>query len=401
MAIDRNDPQALPFDIPAGPIFDDNDVVPVARQTPPPERRAPAAPGRNEEPRSSRCVVIGPSGAGKTSLLLALDRACTAVKIGEPGLRFVPQPTTARLMERAVQIMVDPDRHHEASREPQRYEFSIYTKRHALHAEIDDGPGGALFPTESLGHPTFEEHFRRWRGEMLERVRAADMLVLCVSCDDPMQVTWEKDTGRLLADAVAPMPVESWIDRWKSRLRLDRNGYRPPAEQCLRARRVLILLTKADRICDDATTQYREAASLAPDDDELRALSRLDPQSVAGMLDPVEQVRHLIGTHVLSLIHGAMRPDAVLAVAACSAGGFDSNGEAYWSEDGKPRAADRERDETLAQWRPWGIRDAVYFLTTGHIRGNVRRLDIPQLAINATEPVKIASEPILPVEQFG
>jgi hypothetical protein len=341
----------LPFELPAGGIADDNDRVHE------PSAAVAGDPGGSGEepvatPRSG-CLIIGPSQAGKTSLLLALEQSCGLPQRGDPPMRFIPDPRTAELMRRAVRMMTNPAESMIATRSAADYGFTLRVAGQSANVVMSDGPGGALFPSET--RPAFDGEFDIWQKQLLASARQAETIVLCVDATRPRSDLWQEYLPRFIVGATQP----------------DEAPQAASHTRVLRASRLLILLTKADRLCEGAHV------ALDSDGGESSAMvGALTPAAMASMLDPVEQLRHVLGVKVLNTLRSALREDASLAVGICSAGGFrPDDGRPYWLANGKPNALGAEtREEVLRSWVPFGIRDVLQYIATGRDGGMVRQL---------------------------
>jgi hypothetical protein len=348
----------LPFALPPGGAADDNDRFDERPQSnervgsTPPATAGPAPLAAGE----TGCAVIGPSAAGKTSLLLALGRACLLPEPGDPDLIFVPDDTTAGLMKQAIRESLDARFRRRASRKPVTYGFHLRPAAPAtrwrkapfspLKVAIHDGPGGALFPAEKIEGYTSEDVVR-WQAQMFASAREASVLLFCVNAEHPQSDLWQTH-------------LPGFIDQIA--------GHGVPLQRTLAADRVLILLTKVDRLCERVVRGEGSTAGRFVGGLERR------PEMVARHLDPVEQARHLLGPSVLNLIRSALKRKAHLAVGVASAGGFNPrSGRSHWEPDGKPRqVAGESADDILRRWVPFGVRDAIFFVASGRCRGTVR-----------------------------
>lgn len=384
---DPRNRRPLPFDVPAGGVADANDLrsdttLPVASPSP------TEAAGPASAPRSYRrkAVIVGPSRAGKTSLLMAIYRACSIVERDGVHLHFVADRETAPLVERAIQIMVDEKARQDGTQAQETYRFEIaalpdvgarqWLPVEPMNFEIDDGPGGALFPSEPLEHQAFPEMLKRWRQQMITSLREADAIVLCVNADTPDVVNWETNIVALIAEAASELELKPGIMRKVAAVARREPPPEPISIHRLKAKRVLVLLTRADRVCSRLSSDLRQKP---PGDDDLpsvmRRLRGMAPGRLAPTLEPISSARGYLGETSLVTLRRALHPDARFAVGICSAGGFTEDGEAYWNEEGKPQIesgdADK-REDILKRWMPWGVRDALYFMATGKARGVVR-----------------------------
>jgi energy-coupling factor transporter ATP-binding protein EcfA2 len=367
----------LPFLQPAGDVADDNDrfVEPEPRPAPPP-------PPPAERRQHSRCVIIGPSGVGKTTLLRAFERACELSRRGEPDLTFIADPAMARAGAMAVWGIKERAAAASATRERESYSFHIWTRsarprslafEKPLDIEISDGPGGALFPAELENAGASERH-RRWRAHMLEAVREADSLILCVDLAKPQTHIWQLYLNELIAHAARRerVPVdETRVDRLTRWIRR-----RPPrvAEiPVLKATRILVLLMKVDRLGEKACRAFESSTNAGQSTDDFELIK---PDQLARSIEPVWQAREVLGVSSLNLLRFAMNAkQSALAVGVCSAGGFAEDGYAFWLESGTPRGYESDSaSENIKAWDPYGIRDALFFIGSKRpvTRGTIR-----------------------------
>jgi hypothetical protein len=399
-----------PFEVPSDGIADGNDrfwqPAPSAVPESIPGQPAPAPQGGPVE-----CLLLGPTQVGKTSLVMAVERACALPTPGEPDLLFVPEEQTALLIRRAVRLMINPGESHRATRDPAEYRFSIRTEERqgprelrfpeAVRMALLDGPGGALFPSETDDRIR-PQAMRHWEDEMVAAARGARSLILCVNAVAPRSDRWQEHLPVLISRMIQPVTMES--ERKRSFLRRER---RPAAEEgrtvdALPARRVLLLITKTDQLCAEVirglTTGAADVQAGDPRRRLLEDLASLSPAALAATLDPIAQARALLGLPMLNQIRHALRRDAVFAVGLCSSGGFDpTSGEPYWTPDGKPLHMGAEtEEEILRRWVPYGVRDAIFFIATGRVRGTVQRILRQDLIFdNRAMPVDVARADIV------
>lgn len=356
----------LPFDLPDGRVADANDLYteprrPVIVEAPPPQPQ-PEAPARR-----NRCVVIGPSGVGKTALLLAMQRACSLSREGEPDLAFLADADTAPAFRRAIDQMLDHGTAHHATREPETYRFQIWTRSddgglgfaEPLAIEIDDGPGGALFPAEH-DDASFRRNHTRWRDDMVESLREADSIVVCVNAVNPLTNIWQSHLGALLAEAATVETVSTQRRTgWMFRSRRREHQVR-----VLKAKRLLILVTKIDQLGMRTREFFRHLPrSIASDGVAAAALSKRHARDLADLSDPVWLARALLGVSAVNDLRLAMTPGSAIAAGVCSAGGFDQEGNPFWRDGGQVAEREGEPDEVLVdRWAPYGIREALFFL---------------------------------------
>jgi len=131
----------------------------------------------------------------------------------------------------------------------------------------------------------------------------------------------------------------------------------------IEAMRVVILLNKVDQVCDKF---YRQIVERNP---ELKANRHFSPNSIANDMDPMAMAVECLGYEAMKMIRDAMRPDAELVVGLTSTWGFKSDGRPLVDHKGQPTfntELDRgSENEFIAQWRPFGIREALLYLATG------------------------------------
>jgi len=393
-----------PFEVPPDGIADGNDLFWQPAPTAAPETGAEQAAEAASSDGPAECLLLGPTQVGKTSLVMAVERACTLPAPGEPDLLFVPEARTALLIRRAVRLMINPGESHRATRDPAEYRFSIRTEEAQgprdlrfppVRMALKDGPGGALFPSETDDRVR-PQAMRQWEDEMVADAERAKSLILCVNAVAPRSDRWQEHLPVLISKMIRSVKVER--ERRRSFLRRRPVGEPEVHEvDALSARRVLLLITKIDQLC--AAMIHGLAASVAGVQDGdarrrlLEDLSSLSPAHLAASLDPIAQARALLGLPVLNQIRHALRPDAVFAVGLCSSGGFDpASGEPYWTPDGKPVHMGAEtEEEILRRWVPYGVRDAIFFIATGTVRGTVRRVRRQDLIFDQrAQPVEIA-----------
>lgn len=355
----------LPFELPRRRVADANDLVVETRTHD--EPAPPQQPVEETPPEQlSRCVIIGPSGVGKTALLLAMERACSLSRDGEPDLAFLADRPTSHAFRRAKQQLLEYGTVSHATREPETYRFQIRTRLpeqgewfHPLAVEINDGPGGALFENEQED-ASFRLKHRKWRSEMLESLRQADSIVLCINAVVPRTNIWQRNLGELLAEAATTNVVTEagghrWTPKWF------RRQPRQHHIRAIKAQRVLVLVTKIDQLAsrtrgaffDDGENGGHAGADLA-------GRTHLE---IAERIDPVWLARELMGVSALTALCHSLMPESAIAAGSCSAGGFNPAGRAFWLDAGHVDRAEGESDEMIvAKWTPYGVREGLFFL---------------------------------------
>lgn len=310
--------------------------------------------GRSAAEPAFDFVLLGPSGAGKTSFLTSIGRSAA----GEPDIRVVPGRSLAGLMDGiAVEVGAQPP----ATLEPIAVDFQMQTAQESgarrpaiaetgIEVSALDTPGRALFGGRGLQ-----------RGPLVDRclgaARHATCLVLCVDGDRPEPDTWRSavlelvsrlatDSG-LLVPRLASREREPWRDV-------------PPEllpQRLLRPARLLVLVTKIDAVCERAVRQLGADRGHSPFVLALNGLhgrTAASPFDVARQLDPLGTAEALVGADSLGQLRNALAPGARLAVGLTSARGM-------------ARGAAQAR-------RPWGVREALLFLASGRLEYPVERV---------------------------
>lgn len=331
------------------------------------------------------CVIMGPSQVGKTMLLAAIQRACHQPGLDDFKLRFVAEGNTgSRLAKVAVEIIKQRQSNQPLAtgaerKEQAEYPFWIHatgpktrlglqSKTRSANMVVNDGPGGALFPAENLA---LSADIEEWQKKLVRDGLEAESLILCVDSMRPSADLLES----YLPDVIGKM---SKLDRQNERVpfgeralswirRRPVDASRSYAGRWLKADRFLLLLTKIDLLCQNV---HRFDPSFTP-------------EGLARRINSVEQARSLLGVHLLNTIHDALKSDAKFAIGVTSAWGFSPiSKEPFAGPDGLPGAAPGETGEDiLPDWTPFGIRDAMYFITTGECRGSVRLVHPDDLGV--------------------
>ncbi|MBI4853509.1 MAG: hypothetical protein HY819_17080 [Acidobacteria bacterium] len=321
---------------------------------------------------SRRCVIMGPSQTGKTSILLAIGQACyQPVSDSDIKLKFIPKGNTAILMKNAIRAIAKegPDQGlTKRTREVSDYPFQINVSAKAqsllgppiktfLHMNIKDGPGGALFDgelKEEMSAPINNFH-----EELIKEVKDSRSLILCINAVEPTVDVLMANLPQLIDKMRSPVPIankvsarfkpieslKQFIKQLKPKDPLTQPNEFEQVEDVLNIDRFLILLNKIDVIL---SKEHR-------------------PLDIAKRVSPIKQAVEILGVSFLNEIQQALKPDAKFAIGISSAWGFHPT-------NGKPLVDGRGRigkmsvetgDEMLKLWRPFGIREAIFFITTG------------------------------------
>lgn len=328
---------------------------------------APDAPPRTAiDAGENSCVMIGPSGSGKTTLLLAIGRACDLPEDDSVKLEFVAETQTAQLMRESVRRIAaglqGPD---VTLNRREQYPFSIHISARPsgllaspveedLYIVMSDIGGETLFPEEG----GFVADRLSGRAAQVDAARQAQSLIFCVDAANPRGHFLEQELPVLFSEMLTEVAVDVEVP-WQQRLRerFRPNGRALPRrrrKRLLNVDRFLLLLTQTDRLCYGMT----------------------DARRFVAMIEPVEQARDLLGPRLLNIINSSLKPGASFAVGVSSAWGFNPlRGGPFAGPDGRPILLGSETPrEVLKRWTPYGIRDAIYFIATGHCRGTVKRV---------------------------
>lgn len=337
------------------------------------------------EPNQS-CIMLGPAGSGKTTLLTAIKRACDIPAQDGLNLEFIPGPETAREIKKAIDKIINRKRGHPATQGVNNYPFEVHVSAKPpnfwsppleadLHVVMSDGGGGFLLPADENENEGTRQNYRN---QLIEKARHASSMILCVDITTPGSMTLEKELAISFAEMAKPVEFASTV-HWKTQLlsRLRRRPVprgQPRRKRCLNVDRFLLLLTQVDKLCHQLPPSVERTVRFAE------------------MIDPVEQARDLLGVPILKTIQSMLKPGARFAVGIISAMGFHPlTGNPFADIDGTPLnlGSAESGEDILRRWTPYGIRDAIYFLTTGICRGNVKELT-PGYLMNGAEPLEFS-----------
>jgi hypothetical protein len=356
------------------------------------------AASRNAEPRenlaewTSSCVLMGPMKAGKTTLLQALDQACSCPPDGDDRFRleFLGGKGTDELAEIGIKTIMDDNYAPMSTETNKKYEASITAirkksfwrpeRQFVSHLKIIDGPGGALFPHQR-NKEYFDQYLAPWEKELIPEARVAETLVLCVDATDPQPDLLTRYMRNILAKLGQPYQrrlEEPFGYRVLKVLRLADEVPPPGLERRIAARRFLLLLTKVDQLVS------REPDWPESDKDyEPPMANRL-----AARLSPVQMACELLDESNLLRILNALRPDADFAVGLTSAWGFHPfTGRPFMEEDNPVGMSTQDRSQRLLNWRPFGVRETLLFITAGVASGPVERVKSSSLGIRLHAPI--------------
>lgn len=362
---------------------------PGATAPPTPATEQPAAPSAPApeppaEPAGElQCTLLGPGQAGKTHLLDACEQACVdpAALRAPPELEYVGGAQTAGQSDRALRGIADSPVPLAATDRVSTYEaymtatwpatFWRAERRKSLRLRFVDGPGGALFPNdEDRG----QSRLLAWERRLIAESQAASALLLCVDATDPQLDRLTRFLPGILSGIAVSRPVSPPPPRLGHRLlRALRLTADPPPIilRRVQASRFLLVLTKIDRLASGPPDNPWPAG---------RRGSRPAPLAVAARLSPLQLACELIDAGNLVRILGALTPGAEFAVALTSALGFNASGFPFMASHRSTRLSSEPVDRRSADWRPFGVREALLFVLAGETGGPVELVTRRKLA---------------------
>jgi hypothetical protein len=278
--------------------------------------------GSNSADRST--AIIGPALSGKSTFLFALQQACLLGGPDPYDLKFTPRGDKVGRVLKIVGDYVFRGLPIPATSAIDRFEFTIRVKKegepeYECAMSMVDGKGATLFPSGSISGQQ-DEHWT----EMVEDARRVRNLVICVDATRPRLETLYVDLPPLIEALSSP------------------DGKLPHD-------RVLLLFTKFDRVLATFSRGVTGPILGAPP---------VDMDTLARLVTPVGHARVQLGT-ALAMIKNAIRgPESAaparMAVGICSAHGWR-----------KIAIGSLETpEEQLRTWQPFGVREALLFLTT-------------------------------------
>ena len=349
--------------------------------TPPSSSLMNTSPDTDSTPRDTPLegVLFGIAGSGKTSFMRAINQACTHIPREEKSwaqFRYIPREETTRLEEDMVSILSTQKAEYGSSSFTEYpFDLSLNDDQH-LSMVISDGPGGALFPLPS-GELSESAEAHEHRSNFVNSGRKANVIVLLLDANSPHQRALVKShLPGILSDILVEYPISKRLDVRVRRFirevffsmspnniywQLKRRNR--SSTKALAAEHFLILLNKIELVCDRHVINSR---------DNQPSYIRQSALDVAHLVDPVKQAKKCIGLGILKAINNHLRPKAKLAVGVISAYGFQRNGEIF-APSRLPQEFKTD-GHIFDMWRPFGIRDALYFMVTGKTRrrGRVR-----------------------------
>jgi GTPase SAR1 family protein len=302
--------------------------------------------GEPAELRQLKAVLLGPPASGKSSFVAALQQGLI-VDPSDVLRRCVPQGASTSLANRASRAVQAGERLAEPSEETDAYSFQVEVTQPPVTIElvIYDGGGDRVFSPTNSGTSSFDS---TW----LAQAQSAQILVLCVDSKAPQPAYWQSALSQLVED-LAKRQEDLRATRGLPGI-LHPPQFNSAGARCLPFGRVLFLLSRIDLLIETALAQQNGFGYL-------RRLAGVEPRSLGRTLDPAPQLCALLGTGTVGRFLHAMPEGAEIAVGVVSARGFGSITDEPDAE-GKGLISS---DISLADWCPFGIREALEFLMTG------------------------------------
>jgi hypothetical protein len=330
---------------------------------------------REDYTPSARCMIAGPTGAGKTCLLLAMNRACVLPADDHYALSFQPADRDSeKLLAEAADFAFEyklPAQTLDSVN--YRFRTELIRKRggrwrrwlekitslapswlryvsaepplESALLEVVDTPGGELMPVRR-GELQNEE--------LLGKARRSQWLILCINAAEPY------------LDSLT-MTVPTLFSRVR--------GEEPRAS----FDRVLLLLTQVDRIAERFVDGWRAALEdkRPARGSQLAVLENAltNPQQICQVIDPVSFAYNVIGPEIVNTIWQNLPDGAKLGIGICSSCGFEATtGSPFAGEDPfLRRNPGFAKEGGWLRWRPFGVREALYFILNGE-RARDRRI---------------------------
>lgn len=324
-------------------------------------------------PPQGTTIIVGSSEAGKTTMLASAIAAWRPPgrKRGHDLKLFLDTSYAQGLLARAVVDLLRTattrpdagiqktdgrtDYHVVVRATPVGAPSSAYD--HALR--IVDTPGEHVVGNDTAKRNTYGP-------QLHEAAKGAGTLILCVDLTRPDSEALFVGLCELIAGSATHSPAPPPSSRGLASIAARWFGQELPVgadqdQRWLPFERVLVVLTKVD-----------EYAAQDP---------RVPARDRALQLNPIHCAVQAIG-HPLYWLRQNLRPRAELAVVLSSAWGFDGRtGRPYahvareWAEAYPDHPA--VRDRVIRDWKPFGVRSALVYATTGRVEGRVRRI-LPQ-----------------------
>lgn len=314
---------------------------------------------------ATRCILVGPSRAGKSYLLLAMNRACSQPSSDDFSLSFQPADPRAEALLRNAGDFAFARITLPADFETKQYRFRVELLRHNSYGRflqrlperfarylpgthpwmesaflhIVDGPGGDLLPKfDDLAAPVSSDS----ASDLLNLARTAHSLVLCVNAANPELKTLVRELPPLL-----------------SRIRAE--------QRHVHFDRILLLLTQADRIAArylQAVKDFGKDGAVKPSPALRYLCDTATPEQLCQLIDPLGLACDVLGKEIVHALWQSVSPRSKFGIGLCSAWGFDADSGASFVDD----AEDQDQyasDQSWLRWSPFGVREALYFILNG------------------------------------
>lgn len=352
---------------------------------PPPMFPIPLGPSESMEadPMEQTCVLVGPTGAGKTSLLASLDAAC--FDEGARGERLAifwnRQSDAADLLQRAARQWIGFGDSPSSTATSTAYSVELTSSRRpsllrrsamkVTQLRFVEEPGQHLFPASSDAK---EHEAPTLTLRQQVELAGATTLVLVVDASRQCGATVEATLPSLLDRLASSRPGERLGRRpgggILSRVGLF-SGRAAPRRNRLGVKRLLLLLNKVDVIANAEASAQRAAGE---------AVSAL---AVARALDPIGLALEVVGARCLRRLRRSVGADADFAIGVVSASGFyRESGEAFSASNV------RSPDERLQAWAPFGVGDALRFVALGRCGPTIQPITEAELAVDQIHSIK-------------
>ena len=344
--------------------------------------------GRVADNSQQNCLIAGPTGAGKTAFLGALWHACADTAGGAFDVALGFGPEMARLSGTQISKAVE-GQGLDATVTTKQYQFTVTVderdpntheilRPHGVSAfSCMDGPGGALFTT-NFQPDSLPSDMQEYRKELVAAGQSATALVFVIdSMTDAVRSFLAGNLPYVLGDLAVKLPVPVADPRLVSGIPLLKriwpwkNGNHHHLESYLvddkkfayklSADRVVFVLNRIDQVCLHWQEEWRQ------NDDRRKNWSVL--QIAEAFARPLPLAYHVLGKRFFHQVRGFLKPGAKMAVAICSAGGFDrDSGDPCLDATGRPNRMDGLDPRTQeGRVKHYGVREAILFAGFGII----------------------------------
>jgi len=325
-----------------------------------PKHEAPETGSSSPSAPPAFCAVIGPSGAGKTNLILSFVRACILPPTDAFQLRLrhiakaealfrraaafspyaAPPPATDDVVpyEFEVDVLTEDSWGTSVKRRLTDWRPGWFRRLYVSPREataffrVIDGPGGDLFP-----NPGAAPRDAGARTRLLREAERAQSLLVCINAADAQSQTVKAELPLILSELTG-------------------------AGGSLRFTRILLLLTQIDRVAERFLDSVRRRGpglngSATWANRYFCEHPHVTAQHICEFIDPVSLACDVLDDTVLHNLWLMTGPGRKLGIGTCSAWGFHALTGAPFA-GGYPAS-------TTRHWLPFGVREALYFLLNG------------------------------------